>query len=792
MVKLVARPLDRKLLRDVWRMRIHAAAVALVLGCGLSVYIMSVGMRASLERTRADYYADYRMMHLAASLVRAPDRVAAGLARIPEVAAIETRISGYALLDVPQIVEPASARLISLPLDGRPRINDLAMVRGRWPDPAKADEAIVSEAFATALDIRIGANLAATIHGRRHVLTIVGIANSPEFVFVSAPGELFPQPERFGVVWMGRTALARAFDMSGAFNDAIFRLSPGADDQRVGSSIDEILRAYGSSGAYGRDRMMSDRFLSEEIKQLTTMAIFLPAFFLVIAAFLVNIALGRVIATERSNIGLLKAFGYSDLAVAWHYAKSALMFGLIGASLGSVAGVVLGRAIADIYRDYYHFPALGFSAGLLTFSGAWAAAIVAVSIGAIFSVWRAVRLAPAEALAPPRPAVYSRSSGMLAGFAARLDAKSRIILRRIQRFPRRAATTVIGIALAIALLVVAGAFPAVMTQLLSVHFSVANRQDVTLSFVAPREIGVMHAVAHLPGVISAEPFRADDVALRHGRLEVREAILGLPFNARLSRLIGSDGQAVEPPVAGIALARALAARLQAGPGDEIEIEQVSGRRVQAHIRVSAIVDPMVGSSAYMNIEDLGRLFREPGRISGAHLSLDPARYAAFNAQLKKTPALTGASFLRQAERSMRRAFDEGVGVMNYLYIAFAAVMAGGVAFSAARVTMAEQERDLATLRVLGFTRGEASYVLVGELFVLALLAVPLGCVLGTVLGIWLMRLFQTDMYSFTFIFNPGGYAFAIAFTLACVASASFIVRLGIDRLDMVGVLKARD
>lgn len=792
MVRTAFHPLDRKLLRDVWRMRIHAAAVALVLGCGLSVYIMSVGMRGSLERTRADYYAAYRMMDLAADLVRAPDRVAVDLERIPDIAAIETRIGGYALLDAPQIVEPASARLVSLPLDGRPRINDLAMVRGRWPDPAKAEEAIVSEAFATALGLEIGARLAATIHGRRHVLTIVGIANAPEFVFVSAPGELFPQPERFGVIWMGRTGLARAFDLSGAFNEAIFRLAPGADSRRVSAAIDEALHAYGSSGAYGRDRMMSDRFLSEEMKQLTTMAIFLPAFFLLIAAFLVNIALGRVIATERSNIGLLKAFGYDDLAVAWHYAKSALLFGAVGAILGSVAGVILGRAVADIYRDYYHFPSLEFSADAATFVGAWAAAICAVSIGAAFSVWRAVRLAPAEALAAPRPANYAHAGAALTAFAVYLDAKSRIILRRIERFPRRAASTVIGIALAIALLVVAGAFPAVMNQLLNVHFSVANRQDVTLSFVAPREIAVIHAVTRLPGVIYAEPFRADDVMLRHGRHEVREAVFGLPFNARLSRLIGRDGDVVEPPATGIALARALAERLDAHPGDEIEIEQVSGRRTQARVRVSSIVDPMVGSSAYMNIDDLGRLFREPGRISGAHLALDPARYGAFNAAIKETPALAGASFLRQAEQSMRRTFDEGIGVMNYLYIAFAAIMAGGVAFSAARVTMAEQERDLATLRVLGFTRGEVSYVLVGELLVLALLAVPLGCALGTALGIWLMRLFQTDMYSFSFTFNPGGYAFAIAFTLVCVAAASFVVRLGIDRLDMVGVLKARD
>ena len=792
MVRAVIGPLDRKLLRDVWRMRIHAAAVALVLACGLSVYIMSAGMHASLERTRADYYAAYRMMDLATGVVRAPDSVAADLARIPDILAVETRISGHALLDMPQIVEPASARLVSLPPDARPHINDLAMVRGRRPDPAKAGEAVISEAFADALGLEIGGRLAATIHGRRHVLTIVGIANSPEFVFVSAPGELFPQPQRFGVIWMGRTALQRAFDMGGALNEAVFRLAPGVDRDRVRKEVDRVLQPYGSGGAYGRDRMMSDRYLSEELKQLATMAIFLPAFFLLIAAFLVNIALGRVIATERSNIGLLKAFGYSDAAVAWHYAKSALLFGAAGALLGSVAGVVLGRGVAGIYREYYRFPALDFLADPGVFAGAWAAAAGAVSIGAAVSVWQAVRLAPAEALAPPRPADYARATGALAAFASRLDAKSRIILRRIQRFPRRAATTVIGIALAMALLVVAGAFPAVMDQLLGVHFSMANRQDVTLTFVSARERAVLHAVTRLPGVIAAEPFRADDVILRHGRREVREAILGLPFNARLNRLIGADGATAEPPAGGVALARALARRLEARPGDMLEIEQTSGRRIVAHVRVAAIVDPMVGSSAYMNIDELARLLREPGRISGVHLTLDPARYAAFNAWLKDTPALAGASFLRQAERSMRRTFDEGVGVMNYLYIAFAGIMASGVAFSAARVTLAEQERDLATLRVLGFTRGEVSYVLVGELFVLALIAAPLGCALGTGLAIWLMRLFQTDMYSFTFSFSPGGYAFAIAFTLACVAAAAFVVRLGIDRLDMVGVLKARD
>jgi putative ABC transport system permease protein len=784
--------LDRKLLRDLWRMRLHAVAVVLVLACGLSVFVMAVGMRGALERTRTAYYAEKRMADIAATAVRAPQRIAADIAAAPGVAAVETRIAGLALLDVARIEEPASARLVSLPRAGRPAVNDLFLRSGRWPDPARPQEALMSEAFATALGLGPGDTVAATLHGRREVLHIVGVANSPEFVFVSAPGELFPQPERFGVLWMGRDALERAYDLDGAFNDVVVRLAPDANPARTIEAIDSLLKPYGSSGAYGRDRMMSDRYLTEELNQLATMAIFLPGFFLVVAAFLVNIALGRVIATERSNIGLLKAFGYDNAAVAWHYAKSALLLAAAGAAVGTLAGIWFGNAVAGLYQQYYFFPALDFAVSPATLAGAWGAGLAAAGGGALAAVRRAVRLSPAEALQPPKPAAFGHVGGGADTMAQGFDAKSRIIARRVLRYPRRAATTVAGFAFAIALLIVARSFPAAMDYLLDIHFSRGNRQDVTLTFVEAREASVMHDVARLPGVLYAEPFRVDDVVFVHGRRRVREAIVGIAENARLSRVTGADGAPIAAPASGVALSRSLAARLQARPGDTVTVEQAGGRGIVAVVQVAAIADPMLGSSAYMELGALARLFREPGRIGGAHLAMDPHAHAAFNARIKETPALAGASFVRLAERSMRTNFDAHVGLMIAIYSAFAAVMAGGVAFSAARVTFAEQERDLATLRVLGFNRAEASYVLIGEIALLALLAVPFGCLLGVGLGMWLMRLFETDMYAFPWVFDPASHAFAVGFTLACIAIAALVVRHDIDRLDMVAVLKARD
>lgn len=785
------RVLDRKLLRDLWRMRIHALAVALVLGCGLSVLVMAVGMRESLSRTREIYYAANGMADLAVTLTRAPERLARQLEAIDAIAAVETRVAGYAVLDLADVEAPASARMVSLPEEGRPDVNDLVLAAGRWPDPTRTQEVLINEAFADAARLAAGDQVTALLHGRRQTLEIVGIANSPEFVFVSAPGELFPQPERFGVIWMGRQGLARAYDLEGAFNEAVFRLAPHANERAVAREIETILAGYGSTGVVGRDRMMSDRFLSEELRQLATMAAFLPAFFLIVAAFLVNIALGRVIATERANIGLMKAFGYDGAAVAWHYAKSALVLAFAGAVLGSIAGVGFGRGLADIYQRYYHFPQLEFAASPSVFAAAWAAAIVAAGSGAIISVWRAARLAPAAALSPPQPTSFARKDGSDAAGAA-LDAKSRIIIRRILRFPRRAATTVLGVALAIALLVVAGTFPAVMDYMLDVHFSLANRQDVTLTFAAPESLSVLHEIDRLPGVIAAEPFRIDAVVFEHAGRRVEETLIGAHAGARLGRLVDRDRRIIAPPADGVVLARSLAERLNLARGDTVWIEQTGGRRLRMPVRVAGVAEPMVGASAYMELGALARLMREPGRISGAHVLLDVGQYAAFNRRIKAAPGLLGASYLNLAETSMRRSYDEGVGVMNLIYFAFAAVMAGGVAFSAARITLAEQERDLATLRVLGFSRAEVSYVLVGEIAALALLATPLGLALGAILARWLMLLFETEMYAFPFVFDAAGYGVAAGFALICVLAAALLVRGGVDRLDMVGVLKARD
>lgn len=785
-------PLDRKLLRDLRRMWLQIAAVGAVLGCGIALFVMATGTYGSIERSRDGYYATKRMADLAASAVRAPERVAAQLEALPGVDAVETRVSGIALVDMPGVSEPVSARVLSLPEGREPRVNAIVLHAGRLPDPARDHEIVINEAFAERNGLGPGDELAAVLYGRRRTLSIVGVASSPEFVFAVAPGEITPEPQRFGVFWMGREGLARAYDLDGAFNDVVIRLARDAEPREVMAAVDRVLARHGGRGAYGRDRMISAQFLEDELDGLQTMASVLPPIFLGVAVFLVNVSLSRLIATERANIGLLKSFGYTNAAVAAHYAKFSLAFAALGTVLGVAVGQVGGDYMAAIYRSVYRLPDLAFEAGPWVFLGAVGVGLAAAVLGSAQAVLRAIRLPPAAALAPPAPTSFGGLGASVERAARRLDAKSRMIVRRIVRFPRRALSTVAGIAAAIALLVTSQHFPIAMNHIVDVNFGSQQRMDVTLAFADTFDAAILRDVRELPGVLVVEPMRAAPVLLTAGPRSQRDTILGIPDGARLNRVLDRDEQPVPPRADGLTLAETLADKLGVRVGDVVRVQATEGRRRSADVPVVAVVDPFVGAPAYMELEALNRLLQEPERVTAAYLLVDAAERAAFDREVKELPAIAGVTYADNSEATLRRLFSEGSGFFAALFVLFASLMAAGVAFSAARVTLAEQERDLATLRVLGFRRGEASYVLLGELGALLLAAIPFGIVLGYLMTRWLFSQFETELFQFPHVVSPAAYGESVLFVVVAVVGAALAVRRGVDRLDLVGVLKSRE
>ncbi|MEZ5714855.1 MAG: ABC transporter permease, partial [Paracoccaceae bacterium] len=331
-------PLDRKLWRDLARMKGQAAAIAAVIGLGVLMQVMMGGLVNTLDQTRLTYYDRYRLADVFAPVTRAPERMLDRIAQLPGVAAVEARITGSALIDMEQTELPVRAQAISLPEHGTPRLNDIYLTAGRLPGAGHADEVVVLEGFAKARGLKPGDTLVATMNGAKRQFRITGFAQSPEFLYTTAPGEIVPDDARFAVLWLRRATLEAAYDMKGSFSEALVALNRGASSQAVEDALDRLLDPYGATGAYGVDLLPSNRFVTEEIRGLRLSSTVVPPIFLAVAAFLLYIVISRMVQAEREEIGLLKAFGYSSAEVSLHYLKFVLLIAALGAAAGSLGG----------------------------------------------------------------------------------------------------------------------------------------------------------------------------------------------------------------------------------------------------------------------------------------------------------------------------------------------------------------------------------------------------------------------------------------------------------------------
>jgi putative ABC transport system permease protein len=784
--------LDRKLLRDLAEMKGQALAVALVIAAGVAMFVMSLSTLASLSETLEAYYQRYRFAHVFAPLKRAPNSLGERIAEIPGVAQSGTRIVEDVTLDVEGLIEPAVGRLISIPERPAGEPNALHIRKGRYIEPGRAGEVLVGEAFAEAHGFQPGDSVTAVINGRKQQLQIVGVALSPEYIIQLSGGSLLPDNRRFGVFWMGRPQLAAAYDMEGAFNNVTLTLMHGASEQEVIDRLDDLLAPYGGLGAYGRREHLSHQYISDEIRQLRGMGMIAPAIFLSVAAFLLNVVLSRVISLQREQIAALKAFGYRRWEVGVHYIKLVLSITIVGVLLGVLAGSWLGRNLTELYTMFYRFPLFAFHLEASVVVMAVLVSGGAALLGTLTTVRRAVRLPPAEAMRPEPPATYRPTIIERTGLGGFLPQTARMILRQLERRPLKSLLSSLGMAMAVAVLILGSFSKDALDYIIEIQFSRSQRYNLSIAFVEATRGRAMHEVAHLPGVLDCEPFRSAACRFRHGHHERRVGIMGLAPETRLFRLLDRQEREVAPPAEGLMLSEKLAELLHVSVGDVVIVEVLEGERPVREVRVTALVSEFGGTNAYMNLQALRRLLREGDTVSGAFLSVDAGQLERLHRRLKETPRVAGVTVKDAALQSFRDTIAENLLRMRLFNILFAGIIAFGVVYNSARISLSERSRELATLRVIGFTRGEISAILLGELAVLTLAAIPLGLFLGWLFA-WLMTLgLDTEIYRIPLVIDRSTYAFA-AVTVATAAFVSgLIVRQRLDHLDLVAVLKSKE
>ena len=784
--------LDLKLIRDISKMKGQIVAVGLVMACGLAMMIMARSLILSLSTSRAAYYESHRFADVFCDLKRAPNSLRARLAAIPGVAAVETRVVAALRIDVPGLAEPADGTVVSIPEDHPMRLNMIFLRTGRLPEIGKANEVVMSEAFAKAHGFQPGDSIDVILRGAKERLSIVGIGLSPEYVFEARPGQALPDSKRFGVFWMNERDLATANDLDGAFNNVIVDIAPGLLTAPVMAEIDRLLEPYGGLIAYDRRDHSSAKQLNDEIAMLNGMSIAYPIVFLSIATFMTSAVLARVIRLQREQIAQLKAFGYSSRQVGLHYLKFALVIVAIGLLLGGIVGIWLGSNVVGLYQKFFQFPSLVFRPDLAAIAIAFLISAAASLLGVIGAVRQAMRLPPAEAMRPEPPADFKPSVIERMGITSLAGPSMRMALRNIERRPWQAVFTALGLALAVGIPVVPGAMRDGIEFLLNFQWTLAQRQDVTVALIEPGSARAFNDIRHLPGVVHAEPFRSVPVRLDYGHRSHRLAVTGVPAGALLNRALDARGIPLPVPPDGLLISEKLAEMLGVKPGDQLVMEVQEGRRPKRVAVVRGLITDYAGLSAYKDIDALRRLMQEGQTVSGAHLAVDRSQWNDFLGAVKKVPRIANLAITSAMQQSFRKTTAESISLIQGIYFTFSVIVAFGVVYNSARIALSERSRDLATLRVVGFTNREVAAVMISELAMLTAVSLPFGLWIGGGLSNFIVQAASTETIRLPLILTHETYATAILIVLLSAAVSFYVVSLRIRNLDLLAVLKASE
>lgn len=784
------RAINRKLARDLWTLRGQALAVCLVIASGVAICVMSLSTLNSLSETRSVYYSRYNFAHLFATIRRAPLRLLGQLEQIQGVVKVDPRIVYDVTMIVSGLEEPATARLISIPDSRQPRLNQIYLRRGRMPESGSSLEVLVGESFAQEHQMKPGDWVQAILNGRLRTLRIVGIALSPEYVLQIKPGQILPDSRRFGVFWVPQTAMEAAFDMKGAFNDVSLQLMFDANQAEVTRQVDLLLDPWGNVGCYGRDQQLSARYLDDEIRQLRGTGMIVPVVFLAVAAFLLNIVLSRLIKTQRDQIAALKAFGYYNWQVGWHYFKLIALIVLMAAVLGTAVGSWMGHGLTQIYTSFYRFPIFQFDLDLRWTLMSSLISLAAASLGSMGAVLAAVRLPPAEAMRPEPPTRYN--TAIIERWLPRqwISRTLRMVMRQIQRRPWKSALSCLGISLGTSVLVVGGFMRDALDYLVDFQFRTCQREDVMVTFHESLPRTVVNEIQHLPGVLRVEPFRALPVRLVSGSRSRRLAVMGLDADRQLMNLFNTQQLQQPLPEQGLLISEKVAQVLDVQLGDQVQMNVMEGRRPVIWVQVTGLIRDFGGMNAYMPVEQIHQMMDQSPVASGAWLQVDRGKQTALYQSLKTTPGISGVAVKEASIQSFNDTIAENQMQIQAFNILFACVIACGVVYNTVRISLAERARELATLRVLGFTVAEVSAILLGELALITAVAIPVGLLIGNLLT-WLTTLgMQTEMYRIPYVVSSATWSRATLVVLLATIASSWVVQRHVKRLDMIAVLKS--
>ncbi len=784
------RLLRRSLRRDLRARWAQFVTVGVTIMLGVALFGASFD---AFQNLTASYQAMYDQLAFADMVASGGpvEQVAAAGGSVAGVDATTTRAVG----EVPVRIGTHSqlARIVGLPADGKPSVDAVLVLRGSNLDPARDDQVLVEQHLAGAGSLEPGDKLDVMTADGWRTVTVAGIVASPEYLWPArSRQEVLVPYDQWGVLF-GPGSLVESLPSAAIQHEVLFRLAPDAPE----GALDALGTAVLGAGAVDAQRQVdqpSSATLQEDVNGFGELSIMFPMMFLLAGALAMAVLLGRMVASQRAQIGMLLASGFARRSILWHYLAFGLLVGLVGSVLGVVLGSLAAATISQLYTAAISVPITVIEVRPLTVLIGLVMGPIAGALAAYFPARRAARTSPAEAMRGELPSGHGSVSLVerLVPPARRLPTRWLVSLRGLGRSPRRTISTILGIAIATMLVLVSWGMIDTVQVLLDRQFNQVQRQDATVLFATPLPAGKVGTVLAVDGVAGADPELDAQGAIVHGDARYATTIVGLPPHTTMHGFIAADGSTLALPGSGVLLGAAMQDRLDVHIGDEVGIDL--GRGNVTSLPVAGFVDEPFGTYAYASLDTVAAL---TGQAAGDPMvgsalvryedGADPAAVADRLGVLPAVAAVVASRGLYDLAQQFMGLFYVFIGVM----LLFGAVMAFALIFNTMTANIAERATELAALRALGMARGTVSRLVTAENFLLTVLGLVPGLIGGYLLAAVFMASFSSDLFSFDLHVRPTTFLFtALSILLVGVISQVPALR-SVGRMDLGRIVRER-
>ncbi len=779
-------------LRDIKSNKGQYIAVILVVVIGIAMYNATLMSYENLSNSVEYYYEEYNLPHLFVRLNKSSESVV----RVAEGVDGVTSARGRLVLDVPMEVPDyegrVQARVVSVPPSNNDALNKLYLEDGRYVSGSYRDTVLVEKMFMEFHGLEIGSTIYPIVDGKRIELEVGGKAVSPEHIYVIPSAQaMMPDNERFTILFLEHGFMQQLFGYDGMVNEVIVEIKDEDRVEEIKKELEDRLKHYGLISVTERDEEVSYVMMENELNGLESMGSAYPVIFLTIGSIVIYMLLLRLVDNQRLQIGVLMALGFTKRAILFHYLGYALFVGFVGSALGSLAGIKLGGALTRYYLVFFNVPVLQIKTYVSVIIIGILMSVVFCGIAGLNAAKRVLKIAPAEAMRPVAPIEGKKWWGeRILPFIGSMKISWRLTFRNMWRNKKRTIFTVSAISMTVGLMISILMMLDSVDYLFEMAFGDALSYDYKVAFTTDVHQDIVNDLSEFEEITYVEPIAEYPFRLKNGWREKNTMIMGIERNSRVYHLSGLNGGRIDVPREGILLTEGLAESLGVKRGDMLTIEALNKPGIERQVTVKGLVEEYMGGSGFMELDVLNGVLQEGSTINNALINL---RYNSGNF-VRDIEGMAYVQSVREPD-DMVKQYNEYMGLM-YAYIGviitLSCIMGFAIIYNTTTISIMERKRELASLRIMGFTNKKVSELIFNENTAVSVMGLIVGMPLGRFMGVQMLNYVPEDMMSLPLVIFPKTYVLAAVTVALFVILAQMANMRRISRMDLVEVMKSRE